>query len=1195
MSEKTFLSPGVSTREIDLSQPTKIQPFGVPAGIIGTARRGPAFVPVTVPTFQDFVAKFGNTDGEAFGPLAMHEWMRNAKAGTYVRLLGAGDAKARLDSGRVKNAGFIAGDALPQANGRVGKNVYAHVGNQLGRGYILGCFMSESAGSTVFSEAGLQDVNAKDAAKATAVSAIDTTDVANDTLLQFFVPELSGGETGNSGITEIFLDADKHGSPHDTPAADANRIAIGAHPDSDDATIASLIIKAINGTADDKIVSATGGNGQGTVGVKGITAALTDGETKKITLTVDKLGSSGNSATVTDTGTGAHNIVDVGTFTNGQDEDPKCVPFVRGILMVPSGVVPTIASPQIFGNQSAPTSGIGGSSDSPQAASGLSGGPYGEVKTSNGAQEFVMILNGHKESDSYLNVITASFDPTSPGNFRNVFNTDPTKLEQAGHYLYADWQISPSQASITGSNRTPYVDPDGIKISSAFIVPSSGSRNTGAETTSSKVGHPNLEAFDDRFRTAFSPFVISQKFGGKNENLFRIHALDDGQAGSDTFKITIENIIASTNENRKFGSFDLSVRRFDDSDEFPQVLEKFNKVDLDPSSDRYIARVIGDQHTFYDFDKKAGGQKLVIDGLYPNKSQYIRVETSAKLDEGSVDDSALPVGFRGLHHLVTSGSATSGQSLYGAKPGVLSGSGGTYSLSNPAIGLNNSFFSGSLVHLNQLPVPFRESISKGSGKKKSVNSSLTWGIQFEDKGDDVNQPNKLQKLNTSIRSFVKYFPRHLESHQNVTVGDNEGSQDIGGSILDADRYNNNYFSLERVQVITASNGFPDTSQWAAAKYRRNGKVRASIEDIFGNTSTKTRLLQPAKDFKHLPSRKYLKFTFPLQGGFDGVNIFNEDKAKFTDNAVRREMSDADNQGGAQGPTVAAYRKAIDVMEQKSDVDIKLLATPGIRHESVTDFAIDSVERRFDALYIMDIEEKDTVSAFVTSSADQIINVSNTVTRFTNRNMDSSFAAAYFPDVVITDPSTETNVQCPPSVAVLGALSFNDAVAHPWFAPAGFNRGALSTVVESQVKLNQVNLDELYEADINPLAKFAHNKNVAVFGQKTLLANASALDRVNVRRLLIEIRRQVRSVANTLLFEPNRSDTLTRFSSAVTPILTRIQEQQGLNRFKVQIDTTTTTQADVENNTIRGKIFLQPTRSVEFISLDFVVTNAGAEI
>ncbi len=119
--------------------------------------------------------------------------------------------------------------------------------------------------------------------------------------------------------------------------------------------------------------------------------------------------------------------------------------------------------------------------------------------------------------------------------------------------------------------------------------------------------------------------------------------------------------------------------------------------------------------------------------------------------------------------------------------------------------------------------------------------------------------------------------------------------------------------------------------------------------------------------------------------------------------------------------------------------------------------------------------------------------------------------------------------------------------------------------------------------------------MVVFGQKTLLQAQSALDRVNVRRLLIDIRRKVRNVANTILFEPNRDTTLERFSSAVEPILARVKQQQGVKRYKVIIDTTTTTQQDVENNIIRGKIFLQPTKSIEFISLDFVVTNSGAEI
>jgi len=175
---------------------------------------------------------------------------------------------------------------------------------------------------------------------------------------------------------------------------------------------------------------------------------------------------------------------------------------------------------------------------------------------------------------------------------------------------------------------------------------------------------------------------------------------------------------------------------------------------------------------------------------------------------------------------------------------------------------------------------------------------------------------------------------------------------------------------------------------------------------------------------------------------------------------------------------------------------------------------------------------------------------------------------------------------------------NDAIGHPWFAPAGFTRGALSTTQEARVKLSKTNMDALYDVKINPLVAFPGNATagvnakggVIVWGQKTLQQAASALDRVNVRRLLIEIRRQVKEIAQTIIFEPNRESTLAKFSAAVTPRLQRIQTLAGLEKFKVIIDSSTTTQADVLNNTIRGKILLQPTKSIEFVSINFVVAN-----
>jgi phage tail sheath protein FI len=198
-----------------------------------------------------------------------------------------------------------------------------------------------------------------------------------------------------------------------------------------------------------------------------------------------------------------------------------------------------------------------------------------------------------------------------------------------------------------------------------------------------------------------------------------------------------------------------------------------------------------------------------------------------------------------------------------------------------------------------------------------------------------------------------------------------------------------------------------------------------------------------------------------------------------------------------------------------------------------------------------------------------------------------------------DPSKQSNtVVVPPSVVVLGALALNDSLGYPWFAPAGQTRGALPTTLETSIQLKDQDLDSLYDEDINPLYAQIINAQgglnprggVVVWGQKTMLQAASALDRINVRRLLIDVRRQVREIAQTIIFEPNREATLARFSAAVTPRLQRIQALAGLDRFRVIIDSSTTTQADVENNTVRGKIFLQPTKTIEFVSLDFVVAN-----
>ena len=335
--------------------------------------------------------------------------------------------------------------------------------------------------------------------------------------------------------------------------------------------------------------------------------------------------------------------------------------------------------------------------------------------------------------------------------------------------------------------------------------------------------------------------------------------------------------------------------------------------------------------------------------------------------------------------------------------------------------------------------------------------------------------------------------------------------------------------------------------------------------------------------------KYLKFRCLFQGGFDGVNIFDQEKAELTSVASVREGQDETGTKKFTGPTVMAYRRAVDVLADKSAAEFQLLSVPGQRASQVTDYAIDACEDRFDALLVMDVVEKTAETHHVELSSEKP-HVRNTISSFEDRSLDSSFAAAYFPDVVIRRPSDSAPVIMPPSVGMMGVMSRNDSIADPWFAPAGLSRGRLGAI-DAQVQMNRDLLDELYDADINPIyVPAGRSGEVYAFGQKTLLQDASALDRINVRRLLIDIRRKVKKVGEELLFEPNRASTLAKFAALVEPIMANVQQRRGVERYKVQIDTTTTTQNDVENNTIRGKIYLQPTKSVEFISLDFVVAN-----
>ena len=320
-----------------------------------------------------------------------------------------------------------------------------------------------------------------------------------------------------------------------------------------------------------------------------------------------------------------------------------------------------------------------------------------------------------------------------------------------------------------------------------------------------------------------------------------------------------------------------------------------------------------------------------------------------------------------------------------------------------------------------------------------------------------------------------------------------------------------------------------------------------------------------------------KFVVPLQGGFDGMNPAVKKK-------VGKDIIAGNQQGfdcsSATSSGSVAYERAINSVSNQDEFDINLLSTPGLIytiHPNPINIAIDMVKARGDAFYVFD------ASAW----GDSIATTTNAVA-----SSDTNYAATYYPWVKLLDDTVNLPLWVPPSVVIPGVIAQNDRVAHEWFAPAGLNRGGLRGVLEAKTRLTHAERDILYEGRVNPIASFP-GQGVVVFGQKTLQAKPSALDRINVRRLLIRLKKFIASSSRYLLFENNTASTRARFLNIVNPYLDSVQSNQGLSAYRVVMDDTNNTPDVIDRNQLVGQIFIQPARAVEFIVLDFVVEPSGA--
>lgn len=845
------------------------------------------------------------------------------------------------------------------------------------------------------------------------------------------------------------------------------------------------------------------------------------------------------------------------------------VKLVRGVVLLASGARLQIAN----GSSSFAYSNVASNVNE----SSVDGEFLLILSSSNGAN-----FNTHSDGTTGIKLMSASFNPNSKNYISKILNTDPRQFATEQHLLYADYAVDAGLAQLTSGEN------------SVGIL--SGSANTSSDSSfTSLVMRNAFGHFDTRYRTPRTTWFISQPFSATEFDLFYFETRDDGAYANTRYKISIANIRRSLDSKYQYGTFEVQVRLFDDNDKATNVVEIYPNCTLDPDSPDYVARLIGDKKLYFNFDATDPDERrLVRSGRFDNKSSYIRIVMHPLVADKAVPATSLPFGFRGIPVLKTSDNFVDGQATTATAPRRLHGN-------------VDTLLSGSLVP----PVPFTFKATKGPtassgfagnpGLSEVSDRRIYWGVKTTTvNSDNILDSNGSSVVNDHVASLTKMLG--LAGLDMVMTGSG------------ADVLNNNKFSLARValsaRLLTSNITGSVDEHMREAAYIRNadydGGLHLVTDGIKTSRITFATLVNFASGTIFNTFSPYMKFTNIFYGGFDGVNILDTNAARMNDQAASSAVGAASafvspglvqnqNGTGISNSTVFAYRRAADVITDPMVSNASVICIPGIREPLVIDYLLDRAKDDYKrAFVVVDFPHYDASQnrLYDDSTARPDVNM----TRLTNdaRGIDNSYAGTYFPDVVVQDSANGAKrINLPASIAALGALAYNDRIAYPWFAPAGFNRGALDRVTNVKVRLKTQDRDDLQDSSINPIASFPR-EGFVIFGQKTLQQSKSALDRVNVRRMLLEVKRVVSDIALGLTFEPNVEATWKRFRKEANTLLAIVKKQAGIEGFKVTMDASNNTQADIENYRMNGRIEVVPTRAIEYVAIDFTITNAGVE-
>ena len=480
---------------------------------------------------------------------------------------------------------------------------------------------------------------------------------------------------------------------------------------------------------------------------------------------------------------------------------------------------------------------------------------------------------------------------------------------------------------------------------------------------------------------------------------------------------------------------------------------------------------------------------------------------------------------------------------------------GQYTLNSKYIMLNMS----ENAPANAFPAGFKGFVNNSAFGSSSL-GNVIFKTQYYNSGD------------------VMYY--EADGTEILSGGDKIKKVTLGFSTQEGTKYDSDLLKYKGSESNGSTYGFHLSTNASSILTSGGDRVyQTTSYDLEGQTSPNT---------NKLTNINYRKFTFALGGGFDGWDIYRKVRTLGGEYIFGKNtyISGNTTNGGVFSTTSGnsdyySYLEGIETFRNPEAVDINVFSTAGINwynHESLVAAAIDMVENeRADSIYIINAPGPD-----VLNSATEVANAMDDLA------FDSNYSATYWPWIQIRDTDNATQLYVPPTGEVLKNIALTDNISYPWFAVAGYSRGIVNAIKASK-KLTLDERDDLYKARVNPIATFSDTGTI-IWGNKTLQIKESALDRINVRRLLLRARKLISAVAVRLLFEQNDDQVRQEFLRLVNPILESIKKERGLYDFRVSVSNDP---EDIDANTLRGKIYIKPTRSLEFIDVEFVITPTGA--